>query len=195
MNGESEGTALPAGLPAAEPLASLLAGAGADNALAARLLAARESGGMTALFADHPDPIVRAVAELMARREQEASEERQAEAAAPAVEPAFEAPPPLALRRRLRALEAEVERLLEINDGLAAALGACPRCWGEDAACADCAGEGGPGAVAPERELFHRLVMPAVRRVKQSLMAPPSRPRPTSPRRSEPNPRDERRRE
>ncbi len=187
-------TDLPAGLPAAEPLASLLAGAGADSALAARLLAARESGGMAALFADHPDPTVRAVAELMARRQQEEREEREAEEAAPVAEPP-PTPEPLALRRRLRALEAEVERLLEINDGLAAALGACPRCWGEDAACPDCEGEGGPGAVAPERELFHRLVMPAVRRIKHSLMPPPSRPRPTSPRRSEPNPREERRRE
>lgn len=43
---------------------------------------------------------------------------------------------------------------------LAAALGAC-ECWGRDAGCPMCAGEGGPGWTAPHPQLYHEYVAPA----------------------------------
>jgi len=58
----------------------------------------------------------------------------------------------------------ELDALREMNDTLAAALGACPLCWGGEPACA-CRGRGRAGARPPDPELFDELVMPAVRRV------------------------------
>ena len=49
------------------------------------------------------------------------------------------------------------------GDRLAAALGACPACWGEDPSCRWCRGRGAPGALAPDPEEFTTWVVPAVR--------------------------------
>jgi hypothetical protein len=68
---------------------------------------------------------------------------------------------------RLRALQQELADLREVNDTLAAALGACHVCWGGDSDCHECAGRGTPGSRRPDPRLFSRLVLPAVRRVRQ----------------------------
>ncbi len=47
---------------------------------------------------------------------------------------------------------------------LADALGACPRCWGEDALCVVCHGRGHSGGRQPDTLLFSELVEPAWRR-------------------------------
>lgn len=60
-------------------------------------------------------------------------------------------------------LRAEVARTGERCDRLAAALGACPACWGEDPTCRWCRGRGAPGALAPDPEEFTTWVVPAVR--------------------------------
>lgn len=138
-------------------------------ALVQRILGQGSGEGATALLAEHPDPTVRLVAELLARSTRE-SEPEPAPAADQA--PNDEAPPPsppeAMLRRRLRALSREIERLWILNDTLAAALGACELCWGDDPQCSVCRGRGGPGARHPDRELFSRLVVPAVRRLKEA---------------------------
>ena len=72
----------------------------------------------------------------------------------------------------------ELEALREVNDTLAAALGACPKCWGGDDGCADCGGSGSPGAAVPDSQLFNHLILPAVRRVNQARRP---RPRPAGP--------------
>jgi hypothetical protein len=54
-------------------------------------------------------------------------------------------------------------------DDLAAALGACPACFGDDLLCDVCRGAGRPGARAPEAPEFARYVMPAVERVRSAL--------------------------
>jgi hypothetical protein len=127
-------------------------------------------------LAAHPDPTVRMIAEMWSRR-RAAGESGEAEAPEeeprPAVEPldlddlglrgSLSGP---ALRRRLMELELEVDRLQEINETLAAALGACPVCWGDDPGCGVCHGRGGPGSLRPDRELFERLVTPAQRRLR-----------------------------
>jgi hypothetical protein len=61
----------------------------------------------------------------------------------------------------------ELAQLREISITLAGALGACERCWGADPACRTCRGDGGPGAFAPDEELFREIVAPAARRLRQ----------------------------
>jgi hypothetical protein len=130
---------------------------------------------LEASLADHPDPTVRLLAQLCARRagevaENEEGEEDSAIAARSRIrlddradgEPRND----LRLRREVRGLRQELERLREVNDTLAAALGACPLCWGEDAGCRICHGRGGPGSRRPDRALFTRFVAPAARRLE-----------------------------
>lgn len=59
-------------------------------------------------------------------------------------------------RRLLAAHRAATERLGD----LAAALGACGWCWGEDDSCPSCRGRGRPGMVRPDLELRARLFGP-----------------------------------
>lgn len=83
------------------------------------------------------------------------------------------------LERRLGNMADDVSALREINATLAAALGACESCWGDDRGCLVCHGRGAPGAVRPEPRLFRELVMPAVRRVQRDHAT--GRPRPDAP--------------
>lgn len=70
------------------------------------------------------------------------------------------------VERVLRRLYAEVDELRTRNDTLAAALGACYLCWGEDRDCPECHGRGGPGSTQPDRECFMAWVEPALRRLR-----------------------------
>lgn len=124
------------------------------------------------------DPTAAMVLQYMAQQRAAASEEpdegEQEETAA-----VVEAPAPYmdegraaragealrALRRRVHALYAELEDLRARNDDLAAALGACAQCWGEDPACETCEGLGRPGGAPPDAYLYGRLVAPAARRL------------------------------
>lgn len=71
--------------------------------------------------------------------------------------------------RGLRRLRRELEGLREVNDTLAAALGACACCWGGDEDCEACDGRGKAGSMPPDAELFAELVLPAVRRMRADL--------------------------
>ena len=69
-------------------------------------------------------------------------------------------------------LERKIERLRRAHAELreqylrvAAGLGACARCWGDDPRCRYCGGAGTSGFFEPDRELFLCYVLPAVRRV------------------------------
>src|SRR5690348_4223014 len=64
----------------------------------------------------------------------------------------------------LERLYAEVAELRERTATLAAALGACRRCFGEDELCPVCRGRGRPGGRSPDPVLFAELVEPAVAR-------------------------------
>ena len=58
--------------------------------------------------------------------------------------------------RRARALEAELAETQDRMSDIAAALGACGLCWGEDETCPSCRGHGKPGhfiARAPAPQL------------------------------------------
>ena len=67
----------------------------------------------------------------------------------------------------------ELAALRQVNATLAAALGACPLCWGDDE-CDACEGGGRPGYVRPDPELFDELVVPAIARMRRT--ARPARP-------------------
>lgn len=69
----------------------------------------------------------------------------------------------------LEELSAKNEELKEWIDTLAAALGACHRCWGDHDACRICGGRGQPGWRLPERKLFNELIAPAIRRWRRQL--------------------------
>ena len=58
---------------------------------------------------------------------------------------------------------AEVQRLRSFSDDLAAALGACPECWGTESGCRLCRGRGSPGCMPPDTGLFARWVAPALK--------------------------------
>jgi hypothetical protein len=83
------------------------------------------------------------------------------DAAEDAADDAVEPPPDAGGFRRLRQ---ELDDLREVNDTVAAALGACRACWGGDADCPLCGGRGHAGAAPPDPRLFEALVVPAVRR-------------------------------
>lgn len=72
-------------------------------------------------------------------------------------------------RRLLQAHQACRERLAD----LAAALGACGLCWGEQPTCPSCRGRGRPGMVRPDMELRAQLLGPPRRKP-----AAPDRPDP-----------------
>ena len=69
----------------------------------------------------------------------------------------------LELSAQLEAALLEVKLLRERSDTVAAALGACGICWGEDSACRACRGHGAPGRSIPDEQLFCEYVVPAVR--------------------------------
>jgi hypothetical protein len=88
------------------------------------------------------DPRLRLLAQLV--------QARAAAESARAPQQAEQAEPELRLRRLQGAyLELRGQYLR-----VAAALGACPRCWGEDPRCRDCGGAGASGLLAPDHELL-----------------------------------------
>ena len=110
---------------------------------------------MTAMMGQlvHDDPRLRMFAELMRAR--------SAANDAPVVPSAEEMlEQTRAKHERLRAAYVSVR---DRDEALAAAVGACPACWGERPTCRYCRGEGSPGAFMPDWELFSRYIMPAVR--------------------------------
>lgn len=66
---------------------------------------------------------------------------------------------------RYKQMKEEHEILMERNDILASALGACPVCWGQDSNCEVCRGKGVPGAYALDRDAFVEFVLPSIRKL------------------------------
>ena len=67
-----------------------------------------------------------------------------------------------ATQRRVDEIAQDRARLLGTVERVAAALGACPVCLGDDEDCALCHGRGAPGSLPPVPEDFRRVVLPAV---------------------------------
>jgi hypothetical protein len=70
------------------------------------------------------------------------------------------------LRQSVENLTCELRTLRERCDLLAAALGACCLCWGQDPACRACRGRGRPGYAIPDEPLVHEFVLPAIRTLR-----------------------------
>jgi hypothetical protein len=68
---------------------------------------------------------------------------------------------------QVKKLRAELDQLREVNDALAAALGACYLCWGKDAGCPVCHGTGRPGTAIPDKQLFARFVAPVLHTLQE----------------------------
>jgi hypothetical protein len=81
------------------------------------------------------------------------------------------------------ALYAELDVLRARNVILAAALGACPRCFGTDPDCPEDhdTGTGGPGTFLPDAATFREWIAPAVRRVRAEYRPAPRRKKPRHP--------------
>jgi hypothetical protein len=71
------------------------------------------------------------------------------------------------------------DELAERNLALAEALGACD-CWGQDPRCHICEGEGGPGWILPDRQLFATYVQPAIRAIRAQAANARTRPSATN---------------
>jgi hypothetical protein len=84
------------------------------------------------------------------------------DSAKPAIDPADV----LELMQGAEALQAELDALRVRNDTLAAALGACHLCFGQDDGCPGCCGLGKPGWRRPESHAFRRFVVPALQRAR-----------------------------
>lgn len=70
------------------------------------------------------------------------------------------------LTQRADSMLAELKLLRERNDLLAAAVGACCLCWGQDLGCRSCRGRGGPGFCMPDEALFGEYLVPAIQTLR-----------------------------
>lgn len=68
------------------------------------------------------------------------------------------------LRARVQEMRDELRILRRRNEVLAAALGACELCWGDDPECEECRGHGRPGWEEPDRALYRELISPVAER-------------------------------
>lgn len=79
----------------------------------------------------------------------------------------------MSLREEVATIQANLEEqtqllqeLIDRNTELAAALGACPECWGENQSCSACHGRGVPGALKPDKKCFDYYIAPLLARLK-----------------------------
>lgn len=72
----------------------------------------------------------------------------------------------------LRVLADEAEHAGNHLDELAAALGACEECWGDDETCVACGGRGVPGWERPDTAAFVHYVAPVITRLRAARARP-----------------------
>jgi hypothetical protein len=133
------------------------------------------------------DPRVSLVTKYLASRREAEEAEAEVSATAEAEREAAEAEKQAALRslqRMARSMYAELEELRGRNDMLAAALGACYLCWGENVSCEVCGGAGAPGSAPPDGEMFAALVVPVLRRMQRRRKQAGAQPAPPPPTKS-----------
>lgn len=74
----------------------------------------------------------------------------------------------------LRAARDTINLLQARSAILAAALGACPECWGTESGCATCGGAGGPGWSAPDPTQFATWILPAINALQRPGVGDPA---------------------
>jgi len=60
---------------------------------------------------------------------------------------------------------ASLNYLWKLNNSLAEALGSCSNCWGEDAECNNCHGQGSPGWRQINKRFFNRYILPGLEKL------------------------------
>lgn len=133
------------------------------------------------------DPRVRLIAQFMAQRQAQELEDETLTEDEMDTEPARSSSEPdeaemhtselsravRQLRQKVESMYRELAELRNRNDALAAALGACYLCWGDDPECEICHGQGRTGSAIPDRKLFAQFVVPAARRLQRGEGATP----------------------
>jgi hypothetical protein len=125
-----------------------------------------EKPSMQSLLAQvaETNPRLAPVVNYLARRQAERQEEEANEATEITVEEVTGQRDSLEkLESTVRRLYRELRTLRGRNDALAAALGACYLCWGDDPTCPFCSGQGAPAWRPVDRSLFEQWIFPAVR--------------------------------
>jgi hypothetical protein len=69
---------------------------------------------------------------------------------------------------QFRKLERNYQLMIDQMDQFAAAVGACPECWGEDPLCSYCSGRGKPGYFQPNATYFNRYIKPVLSKLKNN---------------------------
>lgn len=121
-------------------------------------------------MAQHEDPRIRMIAEWAARQNTQTDAGGAIIDAQAVEEPtvgAETAKDRRRLLRRIRSLTEDLALQQETGDTLAAALGACYLCWGEDSRCDHCRGRGISGWGDPDPALFDEYIAPAIRRIEK----------------------------
>jgi hypothetical protein len=135
------------------------------------------------------DPRAQLLLRILDRQQHEReARERELEAdvqAEPSAAPPEDAPPELIedvrnVQEAVDALYEERDRLAARVAALAAAIGACRVCFGEDAMCERCLGHGVSGWRRPEPLAFRRYILPAYQRARAIERARAGRPLPRS---------------
>lgn len=72
------------------------------------------------------------------------------------------------LLHQFRKLERNYQLMLDQMDQFAAAVGACPECWGEDSLCSYCRGRGKPGYFQPNATYFDMYIKPVLGKLKNN---------------------------
>jgi hypothetical protein len=128
-----------------------------------------DAAEMNRMFAEHEDPRVRLIAQFMNQEAAVTRDAQHEEAPTPQlIEVAPARAADTASRRKLRRVLAELHEAQAIGDTLAAALGACYLCWGEDPHCEHCGGAGHSGWCEPDAEQFAAFVAPALERLRET---------------------------
>jgi hypothetical protein len=134
-----------------------------DTVLQRHLAGASLTEALAGVAEDNPQ--LAAISQVLALREQQAGTDTgdavQAVAGLAAGEEADSRYK--VLREQLDEITADVGRLHDTLETVAAALGACPVCLGADATCLLCRGCGVPGSLPPEPVAFDQIALPAVR--------------------------------
>jgi hypothetical protein len=133
-----------------------------DTVLQRHLAGASLTEALAGVAEDNPQ--FAALSQVLALREQQAGTEAEdAEQAEVELAAGGEDSRYAVLREQLDEITADVGRLHDTLETVAAALGACPVCLGADAACLLCRGRGVPGSLPPDPVAFDQIALPAVR--------------------------------
>lgn len=153
-----------------------------DTVLQRHLAGASLTEALAGVADDNPQ--LAALSQALALREQQGGTDAEdTELAESELAAAEEADSPYAvLREQLDEITADVGRLQDTLETVAAALGACPVCLGADTGCPLCRGRGVPGSLPPDPVAFDQVALPAVRaRAFARSRYPGSRPDPAQP--------------